>query len=126
MKLQEKLERDKQILASLQAAAYPKAQAMTGMPHTLGISDKVGDLAIEIVDMTEQIRTIEEEIDRKKPDVEIFIQTVEDAQLRTIFRLRFCRCLTWGEIAKVMRGGNTEDGVKSIIYRYLSMKLATP
>ena len=39
------------MLQSLRDAACPGAAALTGMPHTPGIKDKVGDLAAEIVDM---------------------------------------------------------------------------
>ena len=49
-----------------------------------------------------------------------FVESIENDQTRMIFRLRFLRCLTWGEVAAVIGGRNTEDGVKSACYRYLS------
>ncbi|HJF02223.1 hypothetical protein [Flavonifractor plautii] len=93
---------------------------MSGMPHAPGVRDKVGDLAVEIADMTERIRYLKEEIDRAEAAVTEFVESIENDQTRMIFRLRFLRCLTWGEVAAVIGGRNTEDGVKSACYRYLS------
>lgn len=118
-KLRERLERDEEILESLQAAACPGAQVLTGMPHAPGVRDKVGDLAIEIVDMEERIRYLREEIAREEARVTSFIASIENDQTRMVFRLRFLRCLTWGEVAAVIGGRNTESGVKNICYRYL-------
>ena len=49
-KLHERLERNREMLSSLYAAAGPGAQVITGMPHAPGVSDKVGDLAAELWD----------------------------------------------------------------------------
>ena len=46
--LREKLEKAQEMLVSLRAAAQPGAARLTGMPHTPGVKDKVGDLAVEI------------------------------------------------------------------------------
>ena len=50
------------MLQSLRDAACPGAAALTGMPHTPGIKDKVGDLAAEIVDMDARVGFLEEEV----------------------------------------------------------------
>ena len=118
-KLQERLEQAEETLQSLQSAAQPGAQNLTGLPHTQGIRDKVGDLAVEIADLKERIRCLREESERERDKVAAFIETIENVQIRTVFRLRFLRCLTWGEVATVVGGRNTEAGVKSICYRYL-------
>ena len=111
-KLRERLNRDEEILDSLRAAACPGAQNLSGMPHAPGVRDKVGDLAVEIADMTERIRYLKEEIDRAEAAVTEFVESIENDQTRMI--------LTWGEVAAVIGGRNTEDGVKSACYRYLS------
>lgn len=124
-KLREQLARDEELLKSLEAAAYPGAHVLTGMPHTPGVSDKVGYLAAEIADMKEQIRILSEEIAQDEATVAAYIETIEDGQTRMIFRLRFLRCLTWAEVATVIGGKNTEEGVKTACYRYLRRKSAT-
>ena len=118
--IQERLARNKEILVSLEAAASPKGQMLTGMPHAPGVSDKVGDLAIEIADMKTRIQYLQEEAERQREPIERFIAGIENDQTRMIFRLRFLRCLTWGEVAAVIGGRNTENGVKSACYRYLA------
>lgn len=119
-KLRERLERDTELLQALQAAACPGAQVLTGMPHASGVRDKVGDLAVEIADMKERIRYLENEIEVEEQEVTRFIAAIPDEQLRVIFRLRFLRGLTWGEVAAVVGGRNTEEAVKSSAYRYLN------
>lgn len=118
-KLRERLSRDEEILASFEAKACPGAQVLTGMPHAPGVSDKVGDLAVEITDLRDQIAKLREETETEGRKVAAFIGTIENDQTRMIFRLRFLRCLTWGEVANVIGGKNTEAGVKNICYRYL-------
>ena len=119
-KLRERLERDTELLKSLEAAACPGAQVLTGMPHAPGVRDKVGDLAVEIADLKERIRYLENEIEVEEQEVTRFITAIPDEQLRGIFRLRFLRGLTWGEVAAVVGGRNTEEAVKSSAYRYLN------
>ena len=119
-KLRERLERDTELLKSLEAAACPGAKVLTGMPHAPGVRDKVGDLAVEIADLKERIRYLENEIEVEEQEVTRFITAIPDEQLRVIFRLRFLRGLTWGEVAAVVGGRNTEEAVKSSAYRYLN------
>lgn len=117
--LQEKLERAEEMLNSFIAAAYPGAQVLTGMPHTPGVSDKVGDLAVEIADLKDRIATLRTNIEREKIMVTEYIARIPDDQTRMIFRLRFLHGLTWGEVAALIGGRNTESAVKNICYRYL-------
>lgn len=78
------------------------------MPHSPGVRDKVGDLAVEIADMMERIRYLQEEINRAEATVTKFVESIENDQTRMIFRLLLLRCLTWGEVAAVIGGRNTE------------------
>ncbi len=114
-----RLERNLEMLESLEAAAHPGAQLITGMPHAAGVRDKIGDLAVEIADLKDRILSLRKELDRKEAEISGFIAAIENDQTRTIFRLRFLRCLTWGEVAALIGGRNTEASVKSICYRYL-------
>ena len=57
--LRDKLEKARETMATLRQKALPGASALTGMPHTPGVSDKVGDLAAEIADMDAYIQYIE-------------------------------------------------------------------
>ncbi len=123
--LRERLSRAKEMLASLQAAACPGAQVLTGMPHAPGVSDKVGDLAVEIADLEGRIQILMNELSMEETKINLFISDIENDQTRMIFRLRFLRCLTWGEVATVIGGHNTEGSVQKICYRYLDAQSCT-
>ena len=119
-KLHERLERNREMLASLSAAAGLKAQVITGMPHAPGVSDRVGDMAVEIADLEDKIAALEARCDRERRKLEKYIGTINDDQTRMIFRLRFIRCMTWPQVAEALGGRNSADGVKHICYRYLN------
>lgn len=119
LELREQLNKANEMLRALREAAYPKGQRLDGMPHASGVSDKVGDLAIEIADLTTEIEMLQAEIAEAEKPIEEFITEIHDAQTRMVFRLRFMRCCTWKEVAALIKGGNTEASVKTICYRYL-------
>ena len=121
--LRAQLEKDEDILYNLRMAAIPSAHPLDGMPRAPGVSDKVGALAIAIVDMEEpgghHGGRHREQIAQQEGKISAWISTIENDQTRQIFRMRFIGCLTWAEVAQVIGGRNTENGVKMICYRYL-------
>ncbi len=121
-KLYERLERNKDMLASLYATAGLGAQAITGMPHTPGVSDKVSSLVIEIEDLKSRIDYLESKCAQERKELEEYIGTIKDDQTRMVFRLRFVRCMTWRQVAEAIGGGNTANSVKLICHRHLTPK----
>lgn len=117
--LRAQLEKDEDILYNLRLAAHPSSHALDGMPRTPGVSDKVGALAIAIVDMEERIAYLKTTITEDEGKITEWISSIKNDQTRQIFRLRYIGCLTWAEVAQVIGGRNTEVGVKTICYRYL-------
>lgn len=115
----EKRAKAQDMMRSLREAAYPGAANLTGMPHTPGVKDKVGDLAAEIADLDARIAYLEDKISESESTILPFVRNIDDDQTRLIFRLRFLRGLAWKEVATVIGGHNTEDSVKSICYRHL-------
>lgn len=118
-KLHERLERNRQMLSSLYAAAGLGAQEITGMPHAPGVSDQVSSLVFEIEDLKKRITRLEEEREYEKGILERYIDAIEDDQVRMVFRLRFLHCMTWSQVAEAIGGRNTATNVKLICYRYL-------
>ena len=121
-KLHERLERNREMLTSLYAAAGPGAQVITGMPHAPGVSDKVGDLAAELWDLQSKIDYLEQRCAEEKKKLEKYIGAIKDDQTRMIFRLRFIHCMTWPQVAETIGGRNTANSVKLICHRYLKPK----
>ncbi|NBK19148.1 hypothetical protein [Anaerotruncus sp. 1XD42-93] len=121
-KLHERLERNREMLASLYAAAGLGAQEITGMPHASGVSDQVSNLVIEIEDLKERISHLESRCAEEKKRLEKYIGAIKDDQTRMIFRLRFLHCMTWPQVAEAIGGRNTANSVKLICHRYLNPK----
>ena len=99
--LKKRLEDEEKMLMSLETAAYPRP-ALDGMPRAPGLGAEAGDLA--------------------EKRVAAFIDTIEATYIRTILRLRFIRCLTWKEVARIIGGRNTGDGVRMAVYRHLGKR----
>lgn len=118
--IQMTLEKDREALERLRQRITPASPQLTGMPHTPGVRDKVGDLAVELADMDERIRWLEELAVQEKPKVEAYCKSIVDARMYLVFRLRFIRCYSWAEVAGVLGKGYTEDGVSRMAYNYLN------
>lgn len=112
------LSEDRELLSSVRASIAPKGQVLTGMPHAPGISDKTGDLAVELAEIEEHIEQTEREILAEEPRIAAFIETITDARTRLVFRLRFLRGFTWKEVAGVLGRYSTEDTARATCYRY--------
>ena len=122
--LLEDLEATRAIRDTFMAKAKPGAAAMTGMPHSSDVKDKVGDLAVEIADLDTQIETLEWMVKESEKSIVPFIGTIRDNWTRMIFRLRFLRGLSWGEVAGMFGRRTTEESVKKACYRYLEFRAA--
>lgn len=62
------------------------------------------------------------ELEETQNEVEKFIATIEDSQIRRIINLKFIEKLTWRQVAIKIGGGNTEDSVRMIFNRYMKAK----
>ena len=51
--------------------------------------------------------------------LEAWISGIDDSLTRAAMRLRFIDGLGWTAVALKLGGGNTEDGVKKMVYRYI-------
>lgn len=116
------LAKSREMLQSLWNTAHPGGQVMTGMPHTPGVKDKVGDLAVEIADLESEIVAMEQRCKESEAQVRSFLSTISNTRTRLIFRLRFCRGMQWKEVASTIGGWQTEASVKETAYRYLRRK----
>lgn len=119
LSLCKQLEKARESLLDLQEAAVPGAQVLTGMPHTPGVKDKVGNLSIEIADTKDAIAEMEKEIESKSAEVESFIKSIQFVELRTIFRLRYIRFLSWEDISEVFRWRYSETTLRRRVERYM-------
>jgi len=117
--LNREIEHLKDRITELECIATSSTSRITGMPHAIDISDKVSKYAAEIADLKELL-----DLNLKKCFYELnrlnrYIESIEDSQIRMIMTLRYVNGLSWKQIAFSVGGGNTEESVKKVAYRYL-------
>ena len=116
--LRDKLNKAEELLAALRLAAGPSAPQLTGMPHAPGVKDKVGDLAVEIADLSKSVDALRKELREREAPIEAFIAQIQDDHTRLVFRLRFLRGLSWKEVSQILGRFTTESSIKTTCYRY--------
>ena len=106
-------------LASIKANAGLRSQALTGLPHSSTVSDRVGRCAVLIADMEETIKRKEAAFQVIWEEFEPFVSGIEDPVTRICFRFRFQLGFSYKEIAAEIGNYNTEEGIKQRMYRAL-------
>lgn len=72
--------------------------------------------------INKEIRSLEsryEKLLEVTNDVVDFIESIEDSHMRMIITYRIIENYSWGQVADVMGGGNTEDGVRKAFVRFI-------
>ena len=116
------IEMDEQRLQELEAKTLPGAQIITGMPHAPGVTDKVGQYAAEIADLRGIIEAKRKQCMYERNRLERYIAGIDDSLLRQVFTYRFVNGLPWTQVAANVGGGNTGDGVRKAVKRFLEKK----
>lgn len=80
--LRQQLEKHENLLCELRHSAQATSHAPDGMPRTKGVSDKVGTLAIVIVDLEERIAYLKKTIAAEEGDISAWISGIEDPLVR--------------------------------------------
>ena len=106
-------------LEELECLAEGTTQAITGMPHGSGTSDKVGRYAVRIADLRSMIDNRKAHCWDELNRLNAYIDGVEDSLTRQILTLRYVNGLSWQQVADSVGGANTEGSVKQLAYRYL-------
>lgn len=119
LNLVDRLSQARELRATLLESARPGSN-LTGMPHAPGVHDKVGDLGVELADIDDVIEMLQEEIARSEEPILMFIRGISDIHVRTIFRLRFIRGLSWKDVSRIMGRYTTEKSVSELCYKYLA------
>ena len=101
--------------------SFLRAQNLDGMPHGTGESRKVEQLAILIEQQEREVARLTRIVKRSEPEILAYIDSIQDNRTRQIFSLYFLCGFTWATVAAALGGRNTEDGVKSVCYRYLKI-----
>lgn len=122
--LEQEIDEWKKQLKRLKQASLTPELRMDKSVASGGKSDRVGDLATEIIDLERKIKRKVLELTRLKNRIAEYIMGIEDSQTRLIFHLRVFDLMTWNDIADKIGGMNSEDSVKKRYYRYLKKNTA--
>lgn len=74
---------------------------ITGMPKGYGISNKTQNTAVMLADLRTQLTSQYESCLSRILELNEYIGKIEDAEVRTIFRLRFIECRSYSDIARI-------------------------
>ena len=117
--LNREIEIDKKRLHELECMAVSISPNLTGMPHSPGVSDKVGHYAAEIADIKGIIEAKHQRCLYERSRLERYIASIDDSLIRQIFTLRFVNGLPWEQVAACVGGSNTAGSIKMMCHRYL-------
>ena len=93
--------------------------SLTGMPHSGGVHDKIGEGVPELVEKKKELEAQIREYEKEEDMINGWIDAIDDLQVNLIFSLRFKERLSWNEVADNVGGNNTENSVRMIVNRYL-------
>ncbi len=103
-----------------ESAAGPSSPDLSGDPHGTGyVNNKIERQAVAIVTLWEKLNRQKAKCIEEKLRLETYIETIPDSQTRQIFVLRFVDGLSWRQVAFKVGGGNTDDSVRKVCFRYL-------
>lgn len=121
--LNREIERDKNRLEVLRAkVSAPSSPNYDDMPKSPGFENRLERYIAEIVDLEEIAHTKMARCLNEHIRLERYIAEIPDSLTRQIFQLRFISGLTWVQIALKVGGGNTEEGVRKRVYRYIKQE----
>ena len=93
--LKKEIKEQQKRLEELETEATSCTSKITGMPHGMGINDKISKYAVQIADLKGLL-----DLNLKKCFYELncinrFIESVEDSEMRMILTLRYIQNLSW-------------------------------
>ena len=82
----------------------------------------IGVYAAEIADLRGIIAAKHQQCLYERSRLERYISGIDDSLTRQIFTYRFVEGMTWVQVAGRVKGGNSADGCRMMVQRYLRNK----
>lgn len=117
--LNREIEQDEQRLRELQSKVTQATQTISGMPRGRGERQKIERFVADIIDLKAIIAAKQQQCIYEQSRLERYIADIPDSLTRQIFALRFINGLNWVQIAVSVGGGNSPDGMRMHVNRYL-------
>ena len=109
--LKKEIKMHQERLTELNALAEIKSSAITGMPMSKSISDRIGYSVIKIISIKDALSKLCEELTD-------YIENVDDPIIRMILTYRYVNNFSWEKTASKIGGRNRVSGLKKRPYRY--------
>lgn len=97
--LKKEIKEQQKKIKELETAATSFSSKMDGLPKGDGTSDKIGNYVAQIADLKSLLDLNLKKYFYELKQVNRYIQSIEDNQMRKILTLRYIKCLTWQNIA---------------------------
>lgn len=99
-------------LAELIQSSQVKSPQITGMPfqNTGECSDKVADMAVRIIEYTEQVNAYKMALEIRKQSIDRWVMGLDDSYLRQIVHYRCYELMSWTKIAQMLN--STPDSIR--------------
>ena len=117
--LKKLIERDTVRLSELESRLKPGGMNLTGMPKNPSPKNMMEEIIPLLMDIKDRLRSEQAKYIQERRDIEDYINSIDDYQMRCILSCRFVDLMTWNQTALYIGGGNTEDSVKKACYRFL-------
>ena len=109
----------RELLEELKTSALHTSR-LDGMPRASStISDRTQNLAVRCAELEDEIDRLQKAVKASKGSIQAFIDTIPDRRTALVFSLRFVDGYEWQQVAEIIGGRNTTEGVKSMCYRFL-------
>ena len=109
--LKKEIKMHQERLTELNALAEIKSSAITGMPMSKSISDRIGYSVIKIISIKDALSKLCEELTD-------YIENVDDPIIRMILTYRYVNNFSGEKTASKIGGRNRVSGLKKRLYRY--------
>lgn len=106
----------------LESLSLVKGQEITGLPGGNQTSNKVADYAIELAEIKELIELEIKRLYIVRAKIERYIETIDDAEIRLIVRLRAINNMRWEDIGEELGMERTTVSKKYRAFLKLSHK----
>lgn len=113
--LEELIKRTEEQIIDVEDRLQPHGPSMSGMPHSSTRQNTIENNIVRLTDLKNKL----EQYRKEKAEVESFMESVSNYQIRLILQRRFVDGMDWKDIANSLGGKSTEDSVKKKCYRYL-------
>jgi len=120
--LKREIEMDQRRLRELEMLVRQGNCARPEMPGGADMANKAEYYASEILDLRGIIDAKHQQCLYERNRLERFVAAIDDSLLRQMFTYSFINGLSWRQVAACIGGGNTEDGCRMAVKRFLRKK----